>query len=177
MLRDTPFISKRYSLPNNLTQLKTASIPIIFTLRRNFKKLCNDLILLIAFLSPEAFNFYSKPSRFTLRSTFTNSPKCRQVRTLRTEFLRGEFPRWRGKRHGVVVSAEHAAFHACVHPSNARHAQLRIRVLRSKDVLEKCKKGSYFWSWGAERLVAQTALSHFVHRLVWRSPRIAKRFS
>ena len=39
MLGDTPFISKRPSLPNNLTQLKTASIPIIFTLRRNFKKL------------------------------------------------------------------------------------------------------------------------------------------
>ena len=47
----------------------------------------------------------------------------------------------------------------------------------SKDVLEKCKKGSYFWSRGAERLVAQTALSHFVHRVVWRSPRIAIRIS
>ena len=33
------------------------------------------------------------------------------------------------------------------------------RTLCSKDVLEKCKKGSYFWSWGAERPVAQTALS------------------
>lgn len=60
--------------------------------------------------------------------------------------------------------------------SHSRTPLARLRC--SKDVSEKCsKKGSYFWSWGAERLVAQTALSHLVHRLVWRSPRIAIRTS
>lgn len=42
--------------------------------------------------------------------------------------------------------------------------EIRIRVLRSKAVLENCKKGRLFLVVGAERerLAVQTALSHFV---------------